>query len=156
MKTLLKAILLGAVCVGASSPALAQSSKKSSKKPAHQQAAKADADDDIDVSKSTVVDMECALGDKVTLYRNTEDEQHIGMRWKKHLVRLAQVPTSTGAQRYESHKHGLVWIGIPAKGMLLDSKKGQQLANECRTPEQVLAAKTQPAPQAQIFMEAKK
>ena len=35
---------------------------------------------------------------------------------------------------------GLVWIGIPAKGLLLDSKKGQQLANECKNAEQMKAA----------------
>jgi hypothetical protein len=32
--------------------------------------------------------------------------------------------------------YGLIWIGIPAKGMLLDSKQNRQLANECRNAEQ--------------------
>lgn len=159
MKVLFTTVLLGAALAFAAHPALAETAKKSTKKAAHHQAAKpsaSSADDDFDVAKSTPVEMECALGDKVTLYQNAEDNQHIGMRWKKHLVRLDQVQTTTGAQRYESSKHGMVWIGIPAKGMLLDSKKGQQLANDCRTKEQVVAAKTQPAPQPQIFQEASK
>jgi len=49
---------------------------------------------------------------------------------------MHRVSTTTGAHRFENAKNGLVWIGIPAKGMLLDSKKGKQLANECRSPEQ--------------------
>jgi hypothetical protein len=32
--------------------------------------------------------------------------------------------------------YGLIWIGIPAKGMLLDSKQNRQLANECKDAEQ--------------------
>ncbi|MCY1251071.1 hypothetical protein D9M72_647880 [compost metagenome] len=33
-----------------------------------------------------------------------------------------------------------MWIGIPAKGMLLDSKQGRQLANECKDAEQAKPA----------------
>jgi hypothetical protein len=65
---------------------------------------------------------------------------------------MTRVSTSTGADRFENRMHGLVWIGIPAKGMLLDSKKGLQLANECKSPDQLKAeaAKTsaEPAPAA--------
>jgi hypothetical protein len=154
MKVLLNAVLLGAVLANVASPALAEAPKKPTKKAVVRQEA-AEKDDDLDVAQSKVVEMDCALGDKVTLYQN-EDPKHIGMRWKKRLVRLEQVQTSTGAQRYESTKHHLVWIGIPAKGMLLDSKRGQQLANDCRSQEQVMAAQSQPPPSPQIFMDAKK
>ena len=47
--------------------------------------------------------------------------------------------TTTGAQRFENPKFGLIWIGIPSKGILLDSTLNRQLANECKKPE--------PAPQ---------
>lgn len=154
MKVLLNAVLLGAVLANFATPVLAETPKKPSKKAAARQEP-AEKDDDVDVAQSKVVEMDCALGDKVTLYQN-EDPKHIGMRWKKRLVRMEQVQTTTGAQRYESAKHHLVWIGIPAKGMLLDSKRGQQLANECRSKEQVMAAQSQPPPSPQIFVEAKK
>jgi hypothetical protein len=51
------------------------------------------------------------------------------------------VGTTTGAKRFENANYGLIWIGIPSKGMLLDSKLNRQLANECRTPEQEAEAK---------------
>jgi hypothetical protein len=102
----------------------------------------ANEDDDKapDLANLTTIDYECALGDKVTLYENAVDGKHIGLRWKTGVHRLTRVTTTTGANRFENRKQGLVWIGIPAKGMLLDSKKGQQLANECRNAEQMKPA----------------
>ncbi|MEF9927680.1 MAG: hypothetical protein RR804_07565, partial [Massilia sp.] len=68
------------------------------------------------------------------------DDKHIALRWKKRLHRLSRVGTTTGANRFENRLYGLVWIGIPAKGMLLDSKQGRQLANECKDAEQAKPA----------------
>jgi hypothetical protein len=155
MKLALNALILGAALTCFAGPSLADSHKKSSKKPAATKEVAPTSAEDLDISHATAVDMECAMGDKVTLYQNADDNKHIGVRWKKMLVKLDQVQTTTGAQRYESPRHGLVWIGIPAKGMLLDSKKGQQLANECRTREQ-LAVKTAPATESQLLQEARK
>ncbi|MBA5607079.1 hypothetical protein H3H36_17110 [Duganella sp. FT3S] len=92
--------------------------------------------DEPSVTGATVVDFDCELGNKITLYKNDADDSHIALRWKKRLMRLTRVGTTTGAQRFENKLLGLVWIGIPAKSMLLDSKGGHQLANECRNAEQ--------------------
>ncbi len=92
--------------------------------------------DEPDVAGSAVVDYDCELGNKITIYQNTDDEGHIALRWKKRVHRLSRVATTTGAQRFENKLYGLIWIGIPAKGMLLDSKQNRQLANECRNAEQ--------------------
>lgn len=78
----------------------------------------------------------CELGNKLIIYSQADDDQHIALRWKKRLHRMTRVSTTTGAHRFENAQVGLVWIGIPAKGMLLDSKKGRQLANECKSTAQ--------------------
>jgi hypothetical protein len=95
------------------------------------------------IEGSTVTVFNCELGDRITTYINADDSKHNALRWKNRLHRLHQVGTTTGATRFENRKFGLIWIDIPSKAMLLDSKKGQQLANECRSPEQqkALAAK---------------
>lgn len=90
-----------------------------------------------DITKSTGIDFQCELGNQLTIYKTGADEKSIALRWKKRLHQLSRVETSTGADRFEDRRNGLVWIGIPAKGMLLDSKKGQQLANECKNREQI-------------------
>ena len=73
----------------------------------------------------------CELGNNMTMYANEADNRHIAIRWQNRVNRLTRVSTSTGANRFENKKAGLLWIDIPAKGMLLDTKKGRQLANEC-------------------------
>ena len=90
------------------------------------------------VKNSKNFDYKCELGNSLTLYTNAEDAHHVAMRRKNRIYRLTRVETSTGANRFENQKAGLVFIGIPAKGMLLDSHKGKQLANECKTADPIL------------------
>ncbi|MFZ6644160.1 hypothetical protein ACO0LO_00455 [Undibacterium sp. TJN25] len=129
-------------------PAAKAKSKAKAKpaaKPAEAPAAQDEDDMEPDVGQSVTFEYKCELGNFITLYTNVDDEKHVAMRWKKRLYRLTRVDTTTGAKRFENKKAGLVWIGIPAKGMLLDSIRGQQLANECKTPEPVVAqAKAEP------------
>ena len=93
-----------------------------------------DEDDMIpDIKESATYEYKCEMNDTLTIYTNADDNQHIALRWKDRLYRLRRIETTTGANRFENKKTGLVWIGIPTKGMLLDSRHGQQLANECKT-----------------------
>jgi hypothetical protein len=97
-------------------------------------------EDDVEpnVQQSKNIDYKCELGNSLTMYTNAEDTQHVAMRWKNRNYRMTRISTSTGANRFENQKAGFVFIGIPAKGMLLDSHKGKQLANECKTIEPIL------------------
>lgn len=89
-----------------------------------------------DITGTKVSEYACELGNKITIYTNEQDDAHIALRWKKRLHRLARIGTTTGALRFENPNYGLVWIGIPAKGILLDSKLNRQLANECKNADQ--------------------
>lgn len=100
-----------------------------------------DDDKEFVVGDSAVTELQCELGNKLTLYRNAGDDQHMALRYNKRVHRMTRASTTTGADRFENSKFGLTWIGIPAKGMLLDSKQGRQLANECRDAEQQIKAK---------------
>ncbi|MBO9535125.1 hypothetical protein [Herbaspirillum sp.] len=99
-----------------------------------------DDDSEPELGGTLSADFNCELGNKLTIWKNAADDKHIAIRWNKRIHRLTRVETTTGANRFENRKVGLVWIGIPAKGLLLDSKKGQQLANECKNVEQQAAA----------------
>jgi hypothetical protein len=120
---------------------------KAAAKPVEPKAPDEEADEPT-ITDTNVVEFDCELGNKITIYKNDTDEAHIALRWKKRLHRLTRVGTTTGANRFENKLYGLIWIGIPAKGMLLDSKQNRQLANECRNAEQmapVAASATEPA-----------
>jgi hypothetical protein len=122
--------------------------KKDSKKDkqdakAHKEEPKPDVADDEpipDVTDTTLTEFSCEMNNKVAVYRNLMDDSYIILRWQNHLRRMEKVGTTTGARRYESAKSGLVWIGIPSKGILLDSKQNRQLANECKDAEQAKPA----------------
>ena len=101
--------------------------------------------DEPAITDTKVDEFDCELGNKITIYKNDNDESHIALRWKKRLHRLTRVGTTTGANRFENKLYGLIWIGIPAKGMLLDSKQNRQLANECRNAEQLKPVSTSEA-----------
>ena len=114
--------------------AKAKSSKKTEK---HPKAVDVLPDEpEPDITDTTTTDYACELNNKITIYHNDNDPAHIALRWKKRLHRLDRVGTTTGALRFENVRYGLVWIGIPSKGMLLDSKLNRQLANECKNDEQ--------------------
>jgi hypothetical protein len=89
-----------------------------------------------DITDTKVTEYSCELNNKVTIYSNEKDDAHIALRWKKRLHRLDRVGTTTGALRFENTNFRLVWIGIPSKGILLDSRLNRQLANECKSAEQ--------------------
>ena len=89
-----------------------------------------------DITDTTVTEYTCELNNKVTIYTNENDDGHIALRWKQRVHRLDRVGTTTGAMRFENTNYRLVWIGIPSKGILLDSRLNRQLANECKNAEQ--------------------
>lgn len=152
MKNLL-AKMLGIVLVAASlcgtsyaaEPTKSKSSKSAKSQSSSQHTKQAENEPEPDVAQYKSHDYQCELGNSLTVFTHPEDDQHVAMRWKKRIYKLARVVTSTGALRFENVKNGLVWIGIPAKSMLLDAHKGQQLANECKTKVPPLAEVSTPA-----------
>ena len=136
-----------ALCAAGSANAAEQKpapAKKTAKPKAKKKAAEQAAPDasEADLADTTQVDYQCELGNTLTIYKK-KDESQIALRWKKRLHLLTRVTTTTGAIRFENPLQGLVWIGIPSKGILLDSKRGRQLANNCQSPEQAAAAPAQ-------------
>ncbi len=125
------------------SPAPKKVEKKVTQKkaPAKKAAAKEADEPDADVTGSIVTEYGCAGGHQITVFRNPDNPDRVAMRWGNKITTMKRVETASGAERLEHEKRGLVFIGIPAKSMLLDTKKGRQLANDCMSPEQVAAAR---------------
>lgn len=126
-----------AMAENAPSSAIAAAKKAAAKKASAEKAEnRAEHGEEPSIIGMQPVPFNCELGNKLTIYGKEEQDEQIALHWNKRLHRMHRVGTTTGAHRFEDTKSGLVWIGIPTKGMLLDSKKGKQLANECRNPEQ--------------------
>lgn len=74
----------------------------------------------------------CELNRSVHVRHVAADASSAKIRWGKRDYTLHAVNARTGALRYEDKKSGLMWLTIVGKSMLLDTKQGKQLANECR------------------------
>lgn len=85
-----------------------------------------------DVDGATRLSYNCEMGKKVTVFHKPYESNSITLQWNNKRHVLTREATTTGAHRFEDKKAGLVWINIPAKSILLDSKQGRQLANECK------------------------
>ena len=89
----------------------------------------------------------CDANQKVTLAAAPGQPGHFTLTHNKTIVKLVTQETTSGAVRLEDAKSGLLWIQIPAKSMLMNTKLGRRVADACITPEQALASITpKPAP----------
>ena len=91
----------------------------------------------------------CEANQQVTLAAVPGQAGHFTLKHKKTTVKLVTQETTSGAVRLEDPKSGLVWIQIPAKSMLMNTKLGRRVADVCITPEQALTSiPPEPAPAA--------
>lgn len=96
-------------------------SKKTTKKKATKKkvAAKKDdssaekEDEKIDTTGHASTHYSCEMGHKLTIHKQSTNDQHITVTWRNRLHKLFRVTTTTGADRFEGPKSGLVWVGIP-------------------------------------------
>ena len=65
------------------------------------------------------------------------------VNFKNATYHMVPEETTSGAVRLMDKKTGVVWIQIPTKSMLMNSKVGQRLIDNCMHSEQQLAAEAQ-------------
>ncbi len=78
------------------------------------------------------VDLHCERNQRVTVGGDIGRDPAVDLRWQGMLYRMLRVRTSTGAHRFEDPVSGLILISIPGKAMLLDGRRGEPVANDCR------------------------
>jgi hypothetical protein len=83
-------------------------------------------------TQAAATELVCELGERVAIMGDQTIDKTIALIWQGKRYNMQRVATSTGADRFEDSSSGLVWIGIPAKGMLLDARHGTPLVNDCR------------------------
>jgi len=74
----------------------------------------------------------CELNRSVNVRHVDPDMKSAVVHWDRRDYTLRAVNTHSGALRYEDAASGLVWLVIVGKSMLLDTRQGKQLANECK------------------------
>lgn len=74
----------------------------------------------------------CELARRVLVKRVSSEGDVVQINWNGKDYSLRGVSTRSGARRYEDSKAGLAWVVISVKAFLLDTRRGQMLANECK------------------------
>lgn len=74
----------------------------------------------------------CDLNRSVDVAQVSPDMQSAVLRFDRKEYKMHAVAARSGALRYEDASSGLVWLVIVGKSMLLDTRHGRQLANDCK------------------------
>lgn len=82
----------------------------------------------------------CEMGKKVVLTADPLSPGRFYMAIHPHRFHLTPVISKTGAIRLEDSEAGAFWIQLSNKSMLMSSKLGQRLADDCQSPAQLAVA----------------
>jgi hypothetical protein len=78
----------------------------------------------------------CEFNQVVDVDRIADRPGHFRLKFKNVSYTLVPEETTTGALRLEDKKAGIVWLQIPSKSMLMNSKIGQRMVDNCMHSEQ--------------------
>lgn len=84
--------------------------------------------------------MVCELGNSVTVTPDPLQPSRFIVQLKRNTYFMTPVATTTGAVRLEDAQAGAMWLQLPHKSMLMNSKLGQRMADECQSEHQITAA----------------
>ena len=84
--------------------------------------------------------MVCELGNSVTVTPDPQQPARFIVQMKKLTYHMTPVETTTGAVRLEDTQAGAMWLQLPNKSMLMNSKLGQRMADECQSEHQTAVA----------------
>ena len=81
-------------------------------------------------------DYACEFKETVHIDKHPKVAGYVNVAWKKQVLTMKPVLSSTGALRLEDVTGRTLMIQIANKSMLLDTKIGQRLLDDCVHPEQ--------------------
>jgi len=84
--------------------------------------------------------MTCELGNFVNVSVDPHSTGGFVVQIKQHTYHMLPVVSSTGAVRLEDAQAGAMWLQLSHKSMLMNSKIGQRMADECQSSEQAAVA----------------
>ena len=114
-------------------------------KPAAKPAAKTEAADttgpvsqtQLDIAQRVLTgDAQCESNQHVSLHPIDGKPGYFKLGFKNVSYTMTPEETTTGAVRLEDKKAGVVWVQIPSKSMLLNSKIGQRMVDSCQAAAQ--------------------
>jgi hypothetical protein len=78
----------------------------------------------------------CEFGEQVDIAAVDGKPGHFKLTHKARSYNLVPEETTTGAVRLEDKHAGIVWLQIPSKSMLMNSRIGQRVVDDCKMTQQ--------------------
>jgi len=95
----------------------------------------------LDIAQRVLTgDAQCEMNQHVSLQPIDGKPGYFKLGFKNVSYTMTPEETTTGAVRLEDKKAGVVWVQIPAKSMLLNSKAGQRMVDGCKQSAQRVAS----------------
>jgi hypothetical protein len=82
---------------------------------------------------------DCEFKQQVTVQPVTGQPGYFNVGFKGQRFTMVPEETKTGAVRLEDKRAGVVWLQIPTKSMLMNSRLGQRMVDACQQDEQRVA-----------------
>ena len=120
----------------AKAPLKAAPAKKTPAPPAEPVLSDADEPQLEAAERAYLGDYACEFKESVHIDKHPKVAGYINVAWKKQVITMKPVLSSTGALRLEDVTGRTLMIQIANKSMLLDTKVGQRLLDDCIHPEQ--------------------
>lgn len=120
----------------AAKPAKAAPAKKTPPPPPEPVLADADEAQLAAAERAYLGDYVCEFKETVLIEKHPKTAGYIDIRWQKYRFTMKPVLSSTGALRLEDVTGRTLMIQIANKSMLLDTKIGQRILDDCVHPEQ--------------------
>ena len=136
MKRLTFVAIAAALSIAAPLSAVANDKTKQAAKPAAQQQA-ALSDDQLNTADRVLTGQSrCEFDQSVNVAAVPNQKGWFNVEYKGKSYLMAPESTTTGAVRLEDKKNGMMWLQIANKSMLMNSKIGQRMVDNCVHPSQ--------------------
>ena len=83
--------------------------------------------------------VDCEFKQTVMIEPNATQAGHFRVKYNSTIYNMVPEETTTGAVRLVDNKAGVVWLQIPVKSMMMNSKAGRRMVDACAHPTQVAA-----------------
>jgi hypothetical protein len=132
----MKRLTFVAIAAALSVSAMANDKAKQAAKPAAQQHAALSADQLSTADRVLTGQSRCEFDQSVHVAAVPNQKGWFNVEYKGKSYLMAPEATTTGAVRLEDKKNGMMWLQIANKSMLMNSKIGQRMVDNCVHPSQ--------------------
>ncbi len=94
----------------------------------------------ISEEKLSTIEYKCDESQKFNILGKIESDNNITINFEGAKVILTRVDTDTGANRFVNQDKGFDLVHMPSKSMLMNTKIGRRLADNCHAPSSLVSA----------------